>query len=99
MGCAYCTNPRPPWSTPDLRAMAPDARAVQTVGRDCEARSCARPNTRDVGRLDGWAKDGTEGLRGVGVHGADISPESVLHAWVKPRHSNDPRWVQGRRGR
>jgi len=79
--------------------MAPDARAVQTVGRDCEARSRARPNTRDVGRLDGWAKDGAEELRGVGVHGADISPESVLHAWVKPRHSNDPRWVQGRRGR
>lgn len=29
MGCAHCSNPRPPWSTPDLRAMAPDARAVQ----------------------------------------------------------------------
>ena len=58
-----------------------------------------RPNTRDVGRLDGGAKDGTEGLRGVGVHGADISPESALHAWAKLRHSNDLSWVQGRRGR
>ena len=79
--------------------MAPDARAVQAVGRDCEARSRARPNTRDVGRLDGWAEDGIEGLRGVGVHGADISPESALHAWAKLRHSNDLSWVQGRRGR
>ena len=73
--------------------MAPDARAVQAVGHDCEARSRARPNPRDVGRLDGGAKDGTEGLRGVGVHGADISFESALHAWVKPEHSNDPRWA------
>ena len=92
MGCAHCTNPRPPWSTPD-------ARAVQAVGRDCEARSRARPNTRDVGRLDGWAEDGIEGLRGVGVHGADISPESALRARAKLRHSNDLSRVQGRRGR
>ena len=98
-GYPYCTNPRPPWSTPDLRAMAPDARAVQAVGRDCEARSRARPNPRDVGRLDGWVRAGGEGLRGVGVHGADISPESVLYARAKLRHSNDPSWVQGHRGR
>ena len=56
-------------------------------------REVARSNTRDVGRLDGGAKDGTEGLRGVGVHGVDISPELALHAWAKLRHSNDPRWA------
>ena len=27
-GCAYCTSPRPPWSTPDARAVAPHPRAV-----------------------------------------------------------------------
>ena len=70
-------------------------RSGETVKREV-----ARSNTRDVGgRLDGRAKDGTEGLRGVGVYGADISPESVLHARAKLRHSNDPSWVQGHRGR
>ena len=69
-------------------------RSGETVKREV-----ARSNTRDVGRLDGGAKDGTEGLRGVGDHGADISSESALHAWAKLRHSNDLNWVQGRRGR
>ena len=27
-GCAHCTNPRPPWSTPTPRPVAPDLRAV-----------------------------------------------------------------------
>ena len=99
MGCAYCTNLRPPWSTPDARAVVPHPRAVRAVGCDCEVRSRAIEHPRRGGRLDGRAKDGTEGLRGVGVHGADISPESALHAWAKLRHSNDPSWVQGHRGR
>ena len=41
----------------------------------------------------------TEGLRGVGAHGADISPKSALRAWVKLRHSNDLSWVQELRAR
>ena len=60
-------------------------------------REVARSNTRDVGGgLTVGQRAGSEGLRGAGVHSADINPESVLHARVKPRHSNDPRWVQGR---
>ena len=48
------------------------------------------------GGLTVGQRAGSEGLRGAGVHSADINPESVLHARVKLRHSNDPRWVQGR---
>jgi len=52
----------------------------------------ARPNLREVGRLDGGAKDGTEGLRGVGVHGADITGAPTPHTEEEPQDSNDPRW-------
>ena len=77
--------------------MVPHPRAVRAVGCDCEVRSRARLNPRDVGGgLTVGQRAGSEGLRGAGVHSADINPESVLHARVKLRHSNDPRWVQGR---
>ena len=60
-----------------------------------------RPNTCDVGGGVSTVGQGaaTEGLRGVGAHGADISPKSALRAWVKLRHSNDLSWVQELRAR
>ena len=92
VGCAYCTNPRPPWSTPDIRAMAPDARAVRAwVLLRSENPRDRTPATWGVSTVGQGAA--IEGLRSVGVHRADINPAPALHARAKPEHSNDPRWA------
>ena len=75
---------------------------LMQCGRDRKARGrvSERPQCGGcgAGSMVGQ-RAGSEGLRGAGVHSADINPESVLYARVKLRHSNDPRWVQGHRGR
>ena len=40
--CPYCTRPRPPWSTPDCRPVAPHPRAVGTGSLSCFSVAPAR---------------------------------------------------------
>ena len=49
-GCAYCTSPRPPWSTPDARAVAPHPRGVVAGRRVGSSPWCLGGEVGRVGR-------------------------------------------------
>ena len=49
-GCAYCTSPRPPFSTPDARAVAPHPRGVDTGRRAGPTPWCLGGAVGRVGR-------------------------------------------------
>ena len=49
-GCAYCTSPRPPFSTPDARAVAPHPRGVGTGRRAGSSPWCFGGEVGRVGR-------------------------------------------------
>ena len=50
VGCAYCTSPRPPWSTPDARAVAPHPRGVVAGRRVGSSPWCLGGEVGRVGR-------------------------------------------------